>query len=81
MAGATTEQQFTITDQTGRLDKVLAALQSVWTRSQVDKLIKTDQVTVNGQLEASKYHVNQVTKLSLPHRRFNKQRLSQKTFH
>lgn len=57
MAGATTEQQFTITDQTGRLDKVLAALQSVWTRSQVDKLIKTDQVTVNGQLEASKYHV------------------------
>ncbi|SPX97213.1 Pseudouridine synthase [Lactiplantibacillus plantarum subsp. plantarum] len=57
VAGATTEQQFMITDQTGRLDKVLAALQSVWTRSQVDKLIKTDQVTVNGQLEASKYHV------------------------
>lgn len=53
----TAQQQFTITDQNGRLDKVLAGLQTIWTRSQVDKLIKTDQVTVNGQLQASKYKV------------------------
>ncbi|WP_338208247.1 RluA family pseudouridine synthase [Lactiplantibacillus paraxiangfangensis] len=53
----TAQQQFTITDQSGRLDKVLAGLQTIWTRSQVDKLIKTGQVTVNGQLQASKYKV------------------------
>lgn len=57
MAGATKEQRYTISDQVGRLDKVLAGLQTIWTRSQVDKLIKTDQVTVNGQLVASKVKV------------------------
>jgi len=57
LAGATTEQQFTITDETGRLDKVLASIQTIWTRSQLDKLIKTDQVTLNGQIVASKTKV------------------------
>ncbi|MFC6181221.1 RluA family pseudouridine synthase [Lactiplantibacillus daowaiensis] len=57
MAGATAAQTFTVTDQTGRLDKVLAGLQTIWTRSQVDKLIKTEQVTVNGNLQPSKYKV------------------------
>jgi len=54
LAGATTEQHYTITDQAGRLDKVLAGLQTIWTRSQLDKLIKTDQVTVNGEHVPSK---------------------------
>ena len=58
LAGTTNEQQYTITTQRGRLDKVLAGLQTIWTRSQVDKLIKTDQVTVNGALQPSKYKVN-----------------------
>lgn len=55
--GDTAAQQFTITTESGRLDKVLASLQTTWTRSQVDKLIKTDQVTVNGSVQASKYQV------------------------
>lgn len=57
MAGATAAQTFTVTDQVGRLDKVLAGLQSIWTRSQVDRLIKSDQVTVNAQVQPSKYQV------------------------
>jgi len=57
LAGATAEQNFTVSDQVGRLDKVLASLQSIWTRSQVDKLIKDGQVTVNGVLQPSKYQV------------------------
>ncbi|MFC6163090.1 RluA family pseudouridine synthase [Lactiplantibacillus dongliensis] len=57
MAGATAEQNFTVSEQAGRLDKVLAGLQSIWTRSQVDKLIKDGQVTVNGVLQPSKYQV------------------------
>ncbi|AVK63011.1 RluA family pseudouridine synthase [Lactobacillus sp. CBA3606] len=57
MAGATTEQRFKVSDETGRLDKVLAGLQAIWSRSQIDKLIKTAQVTVNGQQQPSKYQV------------------------
>jgi len=57
LAGATAAQTFTVTDQVGRLDKVLAGLQSIWTRSQVDRLIKSDQVTVNAQVQPSKYQV------------------------
>jgi len=57
LAGATAEQNFTVSEQAGRLDKVLAGLQSIWTRSQVDKLIKDGQVTVNGVLQPSKYQV------------------------
>jgi len=57
LAGATAEQNFTVSEQVGRLDKVLASLQSIWTRSQVDKLIKDGQVTVNGVLQPSKYQV------------------------
>ena len=55
--GDTAAQTFTITTESGRLDKVLAGLQTTWTRSQVDKLIKTEQVTVNGTVQASKYQV------------------------
>lgn len=57
LAAATTAQRYVITTETGRLDKVLASLQTIWTRSQLDKLIKNEQVTVNGQLQASKYPV------------------------
>jgi len=57
LAGATAEQNFTVSEQAGRLDKVLAGLQSIWTRSQVDKLIKDGQVTVNGAFQPSKYQV------------------------
>ncbi|MFB9770482.1 RluA family pseudouridine synthase [Lactiplantibacillus modestisalitolerans] len=57
MAGETEAQQFTITTETGRLDKVVASLQTVYTRSQLDRLIKTEQVTVNGQVVTSKYKV------------------------
>lgn len=57
MAGATSEQQFTVTDQIGRLDKVLAGIQTIWTRSQLDKLIKTAQVQLNGQVVPSKTKV------------------------
>ena len=57
MAGATEAQRFIVTDEAGRLDKVLAGLQTIWTRSQVDKLIKNDQVQVNDQVQPSKYKV------------------------
>ena len=48
---------YVITDQTGRIDKVLTSLEPEITRSQLKNLINDGHVTVNGQPVKPKYKV------------------------
>ncbi len=50
-------KKITITDEKGRLDKVLSQLLPEQSRSQLQQLIEEKQVTVNGAHEKSKYKV------------------------
>lgn len=50
-------KNITITDEKGRLDKVLSQLLPEQSRSQLQQLIEEKQVTVNGTHEKSKYKV------------------------
>lgn len=50
-------ETFTVTDETGRLDKVLGDHFSEYTRSQLNDWIKKDLVTVNGKTVKAKYSV------------------------
>lgn len=56
---------YVITDQTGRIDKVLTTLEPEITRSQLKNLINDGHVTVNGQLVKPKYKVQSGDKISL----------------
>lgn len=56
---------YVITDQTGRIDKVLTTLEPEITRSQLKNLINDGHVTVNGQLVKPKYKVQFGDKISL----------------
>ncbi len=56
---------YVITDQTGRIDKVLTALEPGITRSQLKNLINDGHVTVNGQAVKPKYKVHAGDKISL----------------
>ena len=56
---------YVITDQTGRIDKVLTALEPEITRSQLKNLINDGHVTVNGQAVKPKYKVQAGDKISL----------------
>ena len=56
---------YVITDQTGRIDKVLTALEPGITRSQLKNLINDGHVTVNGQAVKPKYKVQAGDKISL----------------
>ena len=56
---------YVITDQTGRIDKVLATLEPEITRSQLKNLINDGHVTVNGQPVKPKYKVQSGDKISL----------------
>ncbi|MFD1318597.1 RluA family pseudouridine synthase [Loigolactobacillus zhaoyuanensis] len=47
----------TITDENGRLDKVISSYFEQLSRAQVQQLIKTDNVQVNGKIEKAKYAV------------------------
>ncbi|WP_262314644.1 RluA family pseudouridine synthase [Lacticaseibacillus parakribbianus] len=49
---------FTVTDQSGRLDKVLATQLADLTRSQAAKWLDQGHVTVNGQVVPAKYKVH-----------------------
>ncbi|WP_461223940.1 RluA family pseudouridine synthase [Lacticaseibacillus suihuaensis] len=49
---------FTVTDQSGRLDKVLATQLTDLTRSQAAKWLNQGHVTVNGQVVPAKYKVH-----------------------
>lgn len=50
-------ETFTVTDEAGRLDKVLGDHFSEYTRSQLNDWIKKDLVTVNGKTVKAKYSV------------------------
>ncbi|MCM0598972.1 RluA family pseudouridine synthase [Periweissella fabalis] len=50
-------ETFTVTEETGRLDKVLGDHFSEYTRSQLNDWIKKDLVTVNGKTVKAKYSV------------------------
>ena len=56
---------YVITDQTGRIDKVLTTLEPEVTRSQLKNLINDGHVTVNGQPVKPKYKVQSGDKISL----------------
>lgn len=56
---------YVITDQTGRIDKVLTTLEPEITRSQLKNLINDGHVTVNGQAVKPKYKVQPGDKISL----------------
>lgn len=56
---------YVITDQTGRIDKVLTTLEPEITRSQLKNLINDGHVTVNGQAVKPKYKVQAGDKISL----------------
>lgn len=56
---------YVITDQTGRIDKVLTILEPEITRSQLKNLINDGHVTVNGQPVKPKYKVQAGDKISL----------------
>ena len=56
---------YVITDQTGRIDKVLTTLEPEITRSQLKNLINDEHVTVNGQPVKPKYKVQAGDKISL----------------
>lgn len=56
---------YVITDQTGRIDKVLTSLEPEITRSQLKNLINDGHVTVNGQPVKPKYKVQAGDKISL----------------
>ena len=56
---------YVITDQTGRIDKVLTTLEPEITRSQLKNLINDGHVTVNGQPVKPKYKVQAGDKISL----------------
>ena len=56
---------YVITDQTGRIDKVLTTLEPGITRSQLKNLINDGHVTVNGQAVKPKYKVHAGDKISL----------------
>lgn len=56
---------YVITDQMGRIDKVLTTLEPEITRSQLKNLINDGHVTVNGQLVKPKYKVQSGDKISL----------------
>ena len=56
---------YVITDQTGRIDKVLTILEPEVTRSQLKNLINDGHVTVNGQPVKPKYKVQAGDKISL----------------
>lgn len=56
---------YVITGQTGRIDKVLTALEPGITRSQLKNLINDGHVTVNGQAVKPKYKVQAGDKISL----------------
>ena len=56
---------YVITDQTGRIDKVLTSLEPKITRSQLKNLINDGHVTVNGQAVKPKYKVQAGDKISL----------------
>lgn len=56
---------YVITDQTGRIDKVLAELEPEVTRSQLKNLINGGHVTVNGQTIKPKYKVRSGDRISL----------------
>ena len=56
---------YVITDQTGRIDKVLTSLEPGITRSQLKNLINDGHVTVNGQAVKPKYKVQAGDKISL----------------
>lgn len=56
---------YVITDQTGRIDKVLTTLEPEITRSQLKNLINDGHVTVNGQPVKPKYKVQSGDKISL----------------
>lgn len=56
---------YVITDQTGRIDKVLTTLEPEITRSQLKNLINDGHVTVNGQVVKPKYKVQSGDKISL----------------
>ena len=56
---------YVITDQTGRIDKVLTTLEPEITRSQLKNLIKDVHVTDNGQAVKPKYKVQAGDKISL----------------
>lgn len=50
-------KEIKITDQTGRLDKVLPGLLPEYSRSQLQKLITAENIKVNGQVTKPKYKV------------------------
>ena len=52
-----TVEQLTITDETGRLDKVLATSFSQYTRTQLTEWIRSEIVKVNGEVKKAKYTV------------------------
>ena len=56
---------YVVTDQTGRIDKVLTTLEPEITRSQLKNLINDGHVTVNGQAVKPKYKVQAGDKISL----------------
>ena len=56
---------YVITDQTGRIDKVLTTFEPEITRSQLKNLINDGHVTVNGQAVKPKYKVQAGDKISL----------------
>lgn len=58
-------RDYVITDQTGRIDKVLTTLEPEITRSQLKNLINDGHVTVNGQAVKPKYKVQAGDKISL----------------
>ncbi|KRM51920.1 pseudouridine synthase, RluA family [Ligilactobacillus araffinosus DSM 20653] len=60
-----TMSDYVITDQTGRIDKVLTTLEPEITRSQLKNLINDGHVTVNGQMVKPKYKVQSGDKISL----------------
>ncbi len=50
-------EQFEITTESGRLDKVISEHFADWSRSQVKNAIEADQIKVNGKTEKPKYAV------------------------
>ena len=60
-----TMSDYVITDQTGRIDKVLTSLEPEITRSRLKNLINDGHVTVNGQAVKPKYKVQAGDKISL----------------
>lgn len=58
-------ETFTVTEETGRLDKVLGDHFSEYTRSQLNDWIKKDLVTVNGKTVKAKYSVKTGDKVEI----------------